>query len=402
MKIILDGSDAVVGTRAIRRYTINLINEFSLANNRDQFKVFLNYFRGNSALIDRMIKPKKNFSKVRYPLPRHLSLPLWERFGFPAIDLFTGRADIFHALGDDCPPVKQAKYIITLHGINYMVRPDVIDQTYVRKKQAWLKAMVQRADYFISVSENTKKEFLEYFSFVHPDRIAVIPLGIGPEFRILNKERVREASRKRFHVERPYILYVGGIEPRKNIEGIIRAFSLLSKNYSELDLLLVGLENELPGDILLLMTRLNLNKRIKIVKYVEQESDDLPILYNGAECFVFPSFSEGWASPPLEAMACGTPVVTSSVSSLPETVGNAALLANPINFEEISIAISKLSSDHELRKTMILRGLQHAAEYTWKLCADKTYNFYKHICEVERAGQADKRNCGAGTIQARR
>ena len=106
MKIILDGSDAIVGTRAIRRYTISLINEFSLYNNRDQFKVFLNYFRGSSKLIDGKIKNNENFSKIHFPVPRRLSLSLWEVLKFPYIDIFTGKADIFHALGDDCPPVK--------------------------------------------------------------------------------------------------------------------------------------------------------------------------------------------------------------------------------------------------------------------------------------------------------
>jgi len=383
MKIILDGSDAVVGTRAIRRYTINLINEFSLADRQDQFKVFLNYFRGNSAAIDCKIKHKKNFSKIWYPLPRHFSLPLWDRLKFPAIDLLTGRADIFHALGDDCPPVKQAKYILTLHGISYMIRPDLINQTYVRKKQMWLRTMARRADYFISVSENTRLEFLELFSFIDPKRIAVIPLGIGSEFRIIEKEQVRESLCRRFRVVRPYILYVGGIELRKNIEGIIRGFSLLSNQYPDLDLILVGYENEPPLDILKLIASLKLGNRIRIIKYIAQESNDLPILYNGAECFIFPSFTEGWASPPLEAMACGTAVVTSNVSSLPETVENAALLVNPKNYEEIGSALSRLLSDNELRETMKQRGLKHAAKFTWKRCAEKTYAFYEYIMKSE-------------------
>jgi hypothetical protein len=383
MKIVLDGSDAVVGTRAIRRYTINLINEFSLADRQDQFKVFLNYFRGNSAAIDCKIKHKKNFSKIWYPLPRHLSLLLWERLKFPAIDLFTGGADIFHALGDDCPPVKQAEYILTLHGISYMVRPDLLNQTYVKRKQAWLRTMARRADYFISVSENTRLEFLEFFSFIDPKRIAVIPLGIGSEFRIIEKELVRKTLYRRFNVVRPYIFYVGGIEPHKNIEGIIRGFSLLSNQYPDLDLILVGYENEPPLDILKLIASLKLGNRIRIIKYIAQESDDLPILYNGAECFIFPSFAEGWASPPLEAMACGTPVVTSNVSSLPETVENAALLVNPKNYKEIGSALSTLLTDNELKETMKQRGLKHAAKFTWKRCAENTYAFYEYIVKSE-------------------
>lgn len=379
MKIILDGSDAVVGTRAIRRYTINLINEFSLYNSWDQFKIFFNYLRGNSEVIDRKIKHKKNFSKIRYPMPRHISLPLWDRLKFPPVDIFTGRADIFHALGDDCPPVKYAAYIMTLHGITYMARPDLIDLTYTKNKQAWLKKMARRADYFISVSENTKKEFLGFFSFINPERVRIIPLGIGSEFRIIEKEWVKKVLHQRFNILRPYILYVGGIELRKNIEGIIRGFSILASQYPDIDLVLIGCEKGQPSDILNLIARLKLDKKIKIMEYISQDSDDLPILYNGAECFVFPSFSEGWTSPPLEAMACGTPVVTSNVSSLPETVGDAALLVNPRNYDEIGNALNKLLSDSELKKTMKQQGLQHASKFTWKRCAEKTYDLYKHI-----------------------
>lgn len=379
MKIILDGSDAVVGTRAIRRYTINLINEFSLNNQCDQFKIFLNYFRGNSEVIDQKIKNNKNFTKIRYPLPRHISLPLWKRLKFPPIDVFTGRADIFHALGDDCPSVKHPSYIITLHGIVYMTRPDLIDLTYTKNKQAWLKKMARRADYFISVSENTKKEFLGFFSFINPERVRIIPLGIGSEFRIIEKEWVKKVLHQRFNILRPYILYVGGIEPCKNIEGIIRGFSILASQYPDIDLVLIGCEKGQPSDILNLIARLKLDKKIKIMEYISQDSDDLPILYNGAECFVFPSFSEGWTSPPLEAMACGTPVVTSNVSSLPETVGDAALLVNPRNYDEIGNALNKLLSDSELKKTMKQQGLQHASKFTWKRCAEKTYDLYKHI-----------------------
>lgn len=383
MKIVLDGSAAVVGMRAIKRYTINLINELTSNYQQSEFKIFLNYFRGNSGAIDCKIKHKKNVSKIRYPLPRHISLPLWDKLKFPPIDLFTGQADIFHALGDDCPPVKYAAYIMTLHGIVYMTRPDLIDLTYVKNKQAWLRKMARRADYFVSVSESTKKEFLGFFSFIDPERVRVIPLGIGSEFRTIEKEQVKKILHQRFNIIRPYILYVGGIELHKNIEGIIRGFSFLSNKYLDLDLVLVGCKKGKQSDFLSLIASLKLDKRIKVMEYVSQESDDLPILYNGAECFVFPSFSEGWTSPPLEAMACGIPVVTSNVSSLPETVDNAALLVNPKDYEEIGVAVDKLVSDIDLRNKMIQRGLQHVSQFTWKRCAEDTYDFYKHIVETK-------------------
>jgi glycosyltransferase involved in cell wall biosynthesis len=381
MKIILDGSDAIVGTRAIRRYAINLINEFSLRNQPDQFKIFLNYFRGKNKAFDGKINSKKNMFRIRYPMPRHFSLPLWKVFNFPSINIFTGKADIFHALGDDCPPIKHAAYIMTLHGMVYMTRPDLVDPVYVLKKKAWLRRMTRRANFFISVSEHTKKEFLKFFSFIEPERVRVIPLGVGSEFRIIPKDEIQRQLYRRFKVSRPYILYVGGLEPHKNIAGIIKGFSMLAEHYQDLLLLLVGCEYGPPLDIINLISSLNLKKRIRIMKYFSQGSDDLPILYNGAECFVFPSFSEGWTSPPLEAMACGTPVVTSNVSSLPETVNGAALLVDPDSHEDISQAMDKVLSDCGLNQELQRKGLQHAAKFTWKRCADKTYAFYKEVFE---------------------
>jgi len=381
MKIILDGSDAIVGTRAIRRYTINLINEFALGNQTDQIKIFQNYFRGKNKAFDDKINNKKNITKVRYPLPRHLSLPLWKIFNFPPINIFTGNADIFHALGDDCPPIKNAAYIMTLHGIVYMSRPDLVDPIYVSQKNEWLRRMTRRAGFFISVSEHTKKEFLKYFSFIKPERVRVIPLGVGSEFRIIPKDETQKQLYRRFNVSQPYILYVGGLEPHKNIKGIIRGFSILARHYPDLMLFLVGCEYEPPQDIISLISNLNLRNRIRIMKYMHQGSDDLPILYNGAECFIFPSFSEGWTSPPLEAMACGTPVVTSNVSSLPETVNDAALLVDPNSHEDISQAMDNVLCDSELNKKLQQKGLQHVAKFTWKRCADKTYAFYKEVFE---------------------
>jgi glycosyltransferase involved in cell wall biosynthesis len=289
-------------------------------------------------------------SQIRYPLPRHFSLPLWEVFNFPSINIFTGNADIFHALGDDCPPIKRAVYIMTLHGMVYMSCPNLVDPVYVSKKKAWLRRMTKRANFFISVSEHTKKEFLKFFSYIKAEQVRVIPLGVGSEFRIIPKDEIQKELDRRFKITRPYILYVGGLEPHKNIAGTIRGFSMLAQDYPDLLLLLVGCQNQPPPDINNLISSLNLRKRIRIINYISQGSDDLPILYNGAECFVFPSFSEGWTSPPLEAMACGTPVVTSNVSSLPETVGDAALQVDPNSHEEISQALDSVLSDSELNQ----------------------------------------------------
>jgi glycosyltransferase involved in cell wall biosynthesis len=380
MKILLDASSAITGGRAVKRYTVSLIREFVSLNKGDQFKILLNYFRGNSEIIDLLIQRKLPFSKIRYPIPRRLSLRLWHDFNFPPIDIFTGKVDIFHSLGDDCPPLRSGKYIVTLHGITYMEVPELMDQKYVRVKKTWLSKMVQKADFFISVSEYTKNIFLEYFSHIEPSRVQVIPLGIDQQFRTIEQDTVKQQLFQKYGIMNPYVLFVGGIEPRKNIGNIIEGFRQICDKYSDLHLVLVGgAQPQYLSELHELITKLDLKKKIKFLGYVQQESDDLPILYNGAECFVYPSYSEGWTSPPLEAMACGTSLLTSNVSSLPETVGNAALFVNPNDYSEIGDALDRLISDTDLRRNLRKNGLHHAAQFTWKRCAEQTYEFYKTV-----------------------
>lgn len=380
MKILLDGSSAVVGSRAIRRYTISLIKEFAKLKAQDEYKILLNYFRGNSKVIDLLIEGKPNFRKMHLQIPRRLITPFWTNINFPSVDLFTGKVDIFHSLGDDCPPVKSGKYIMTLHGITYMEVPELMSSNYVRNKKAWLYKMVKRADYFVSVSKYTKKEFLKLFPEIDHSRVKAIPLGVDQSFRKIDRRFVREKLFKKYNVKDPYILFVGGVEPRKNVMNIIKGFQQISESFPDLVLIVVGGADQnylrLLKDMII---KLHLENKVIFIGPVGQEGDDLSFFYNGAECFVFPSFSEGWTSPPLEAMLCGTPVITSSVSSLPETVGNAAILVDPNSVSEIGSAIERVLSDRSLKDKFIAKGLKHASVFTWQRCAEKTYSFYKHI-----------------------
>jgi glycosyltransferase involved in cell wall biosynthesis len=237
--------------------------------------------------------------------------------------------------------------------------------------------MSGRADYFIAVSKHTRTEFLSFFPEIDPRRVRVIPLGIGSEFRMLERRMVQEKLKAAFQINRPYILYVGALDTRKNIQGILRGFSFVAHRYPDLDLVLVGDPGYGYEDLKALAAEGRLRDRVKVIGYVGQETDRLPLLYNGAECFVFPSFSEGWTSPPLEAMACGTPVLTSNVSSLPETVGDAAVTVDPSSPEAIGHAMDRLLTDSTLRADLQRKGLKHSSRFTWKRCAESTHALYR-------------------------
>jgi glycosyltransferase involved in cell wall biosynthesis len=379
MRIILEGSDVITGTSATRRYSHSIIREFASGRYDDDFTVFLNCFRKNTSPIDRIIQSSPKFSKIHCPVPRRLSLPWWRTAGFPPVNLFQKKADIFHALGNDSPPAGTDHYIITLHGIAYISRPDLMDDAYVSMKRQWLDGMGKRAGFFLSVSETTTREFLDAYPFMRRESVKTVPLGISSGFRRLDKTYVRKSLASRFNITKPYLLYAGGLQQHKNIRGIISAFHAVAQDHNDLELVLAGADRRQNVDIDEVTGELKLGPRVRVIGCLSLDDDGLPVLYNGAECLVFPSFTEGWSSPPLESMACGTPVVTSNISSLPETVGDAALCVDPNRPDEIGHAIHTVLTDSSLRNDLVEKGLKRAARFTWRRCAEETYRFYRTI-----------------------
>jgi glycosyltransferase involved in cell wall biosynthesis len=183
---------------------------------------------------------------------------------------------------------------------------------------------------------------------------------------------------ERYQLSQPYILYVGSIEPRKNLLRLLQAYARLRKDLPGWKLVLVGARNAWKSTpISEEMRKLNLAPWVQLTGYIPEE--DLPALYNGAGLFAFPSLYEGFGLPVLEAMACGTPVITSNVSSLPEVAGDAALLVDPYNVEEIAAAMVNVLSDQELSEDLHRRGLERSKEFSWERTAQQTLEVYKKV-----------------------
>jgi len=241
-----------------------------------------------------------------------------------------------------------------------------------------LSFILKHADYLIAVSENTKKELVNHVG-IAPERIYVVTHGVNKIFqRQASQQEVRSRLIDTYNLDRPYILYVGAIGIHKNIMGILSAFRTLSNKTSH-HLVLAGPPDSAWNAALQFVAEHNMSDRVHFLGYVDQAGNNLIDLYNGADLFVFPSFSEGWTSPPLEAMACGTPVITSNCSSLPETVGNAAIQVDPDNLEELAHEMERVLSDKSLRNNLITMGMKHAASHTWKKAAAKLINVFADI-----------------------
>jgi len=231
-----------------------------------------------------------------------------------------------------------------------------------------------QADRIIAISQNTKKDLVEYFN-VGDDRIAVIPLAAREEFHPRPMGEVKAFVAKRWGLDKPYLLSVGTVEPRKNLRHLIRVYCGLPEELrNRYPLVIAGGGGWLSSDIHQWIAEMGAQSSIHFLGYVP--ASDLPWLYCGATCFVYPSLYEGFGLPALEAMASGIPVITSNTSSLPEVVGDAGLLIDPRSEKELGSAMCKVLSDPGLRQAMSGRGLDRAREFSWEKTAMETLKVY--------------------------
>ncbi|HZS75815.1 MAG TPA: glycosyltransferase family 1 protein [Ktedonobacteraceae bacterium] len=314
---------------------------------------------------------------------RYLNI-LWYRWRLPLYaNFFTGQVDIYHGPDFVLPPINGGiRKIVTVHDLAFIEHPEYA----VPELAAYLKKVVPEAicaaDAVVAVSHATRKTLIDHFS-TPPEKISIVPNGIRPYMRRIADPMLLEATRHKYHLERPLVLAVGTMEPRKNHLGLIQAFREAmgkgSKQHRPAMLAIAGGKGWLYEDTRLAVAEMKLEKK---VRFLGRVSDlDLMLLYSLADVFVFPSFFEGFGVPPIEAMACGTPVITSNTSSLPEVVGDAALLVNPYKTSEIASAITRVLEDAQLQEDLRQKGLQRAAQFTWQQSAQKMLSIYQRVYE---------------------
>ena len=260
----------------------------------------------------------------------------------------------------------------------------IFDLYIVRNKQSFpfwprtfmnyiLPKIINSSSRIIAISQFTKQEILDLFPKIPESKIMVTPLGVDPIFNKVLKEATLPVKSK-YGLVKPFIITVSTIEPRKNFENLLRSYALV-KNYLEHDLVVVGSYGWKSTDIMTLIHQLKLEQRVKYMGYVDKT--DLPALYSAADIFVYPSLYEGFGLPPLEAMACGCPIITSNCSSLPEVVGDAAMLINPTDIEQLSQALKKLAGDVSKKELLRVASLKRAQAFSWDKCAQMTIRAYE-------------------------
>ncbi|MDT8715637.1 glycosyltransferase family 4 protein [Clostridium sp. 19966] len=271
------------------------------------------------------------------------------------------------------------KKVITVHDLIPYIMPETVGKGYLMQFLKEVPQVIQNCDAIITVSEWSKKDILKFFP-INPDKIFVTPLATDMKYKSMDKNWCKYILETKFNITTPYILYVGGFSPRKNVKSLIMAFSKIYNNLDkEHSLVIIGsLRDE--GIVLKELTEsLGISSKVIFTEFVEE--DYLPVLYNAAEVFVYPSLYEGFGLPLLEAMSCGAPVITSDISSIPEVVNDAGILINPYDNSNLIDALGNVLSNETLRNEMSEKGLKRASQYSWKLTADKTLESYSKILQ---------------------
>ena len=283
------------------------------------------------------------------------------------------KCDIFHSTFYPLLLRKRRiRYVFTIHDLKSLrIKDDAWRQNLKMYKEA-----MRISDAIIAISNATRKDIIEHFS-VPADKIKVVYLGVSSSYKRIEDNMVLNNILRKYGITKDFFFSLGG-NPRKNINRLIKSFSLF-KYKNDFDLVIAGVGvNERVDEYKKLVEKYNLSGNIKILGYIKN-NDDLVGLYNSAYCFVFPSLYEGFGLPVLEAMACGTPVITSNVSSLPEVGGNAVLYVDPYKEDDIARVIEKMVEDKELKNKLAEQGLERAKQFSWRRTAEETLKVYKCI-----------------------
>ncbi|MGH9632917.1 MAG: glycosyltransferase family 4 protein [Bryobacteraceae bacterium] len=345
-------------------YEIEFIRALTQIDRRNEYFI---YCTGQYA-ADALEIQQDNFTlRVLKPAFRPISLtftlPVWlKRDGI----------DLLHATYAS-PPLVPKNMVMTMHGMVNFLHPEFFPKSQLWRLNALMKIGLKKARLVLCVSDHVRQQVAELLK-IPCQRLVVSHLGVGRQFAPMPRAQAKALAAERHGLTDPYILYVGKCHPAKNLERLIRAYAEFRDRYrSEVRLVMVGSRAGQTAEAGLI-AELGLSESVIRIPYLPPA--DLPVLYSAADAFVFPSLFESFGLPVVEAMACGTPVVTSNVACLPEITDGAAVLVNPHSVTDIADGIGRVQSSRTLRETLVSRGLERARCFTWENCARSTVAAY--------------------------
>ena len=272
---------------------------------------------------------------------------------------------------------RKIKKVLTLHDLTPILFPEMHTRETNLTWKSSLKFIKNRTNIIICDSVSTKNDCINLLN-IPEKRLKVIPLAADEQYKPLNnKELIHDELKIEYNIDYPFILFVGTLEKRKNVPTLLKSFYKLKKTKLDHKLVIVGGKGWKYTKIFDLIEELNLQDDVVFTDYVSDEY--LVKLYNAADLFVYPSLYEGFGLPPLEAMACGCPVITSNISSLPEVVGDAGMMIDPNDIDGLTSAMLKILTDNELREELSRKSLDRAKMFSWKKTANETWKVYEDV-----------------------
>ena len=353
------------------QYTYNLVSSLLSIDSHNEYTLLSGYYRGRGFRGDRRIK-----SKFVRRFPGRLTNFILERCNVP-IEFMMGNLNIFHGPCFFIPNHFRCKSIVTIHDMMTFKYPEFLEREETVYYTNRINISVKRADAIITVSNFTKNEIMELLN-ISEERIRVIYNGIAPTFRPIKEKEAIEQIKAKYGISGPYLLFVGNIERKKNIEKLIYACTeLRNSSMYKYPLLVVGKKSWYFKTVWEVVQQLHAED-CSIFTDVAAD-DDLPYLYSGAELFILPSLFEGFGIPIIEAMACGIPVVASNRTSIPEIAGDAAILVDPLNADEMAGAMYNVLSNTMLKRQLVEKGIKRAKEFSWEKAARETLKLYQEL-----------------------
>lgn len=377
MVIGIDGNEANVEHRVgISEYAYELLLQFynfqsSISNL--QFEIYLKDAPNKSMPKEkegwhyRIIGPKK----------------LWTQLALP-FDLFTHkpRPDLFFSPTHYSPRFSPMPTVVSVMDLSYIYFPQMFKKSDLYQLRNWTEYSIRKAAKVFTISNSSKDDIIKAYK-IDPKKVVVTHLGIKMQSKTRNlKTKNSELVRSKYGVNNKYILFVGTLQPRKNIVRLIEAFLAVASEKEDIELVIIGKKGWMYEDIVDTPKKAGIENRVKFLSFVPDE--DLVAFYENAECFVLPSLYEGFGLPILEAMKNGCPVITSKISSLPEAGGDAALYIDPEDTSDIAKKIIKVLDDSKLRKSMIEKGLEHVKKFSWEKTATQTLKVLEELVKNER------------------
>ena len=373
--IAIDYSSAIGQGGGIGRYTRELIAALARL---DQVTPYI-LFAANPSRKPLPTAPGPNFTWVPTSLSTDWLARLWHRAKLPIrIEGWTGPIALLHSPDFALPPVRlETRTLLTVHDLSFVRSPETAAPGLRDYLNAVVPRCVRRADHVLADSEATRQDLIELYQ-TSSDKISVLYSGVDARFQPITNTVALARVRKRYALGGdPFILSVGTIQPRKNYGRLIEAFR--RSDIAGVKLVIAGGKGWLDQPIYEQAVAAGLSARIQFLGFVDDA--DLPALYSAAALFAFPSLYEGFGLPALEAMACGTPVVTSNVSSLPEVVADAALTVDPLDVDALAHAVSKAMADSAQRKRLAAAGIKRAKQFTWEKAAEQLYGHYQRLAD---------------------